>query len=218
MGNSLQFPLEISCKLRYTIEETKGGDHLDAIQQQRIDRLREKTGCSFDKAQEALSQGDGSLLHGLLYLEEKGHARIPPDHGFYSTKTQHSSFQHLSTGKELEASEEWKEFQVDSSTPPSLLTLCKEELLLNYLEVWYKKQMLGNIPVVCLFFLMPLSYGSVFPVLVAPMFVGVYYQFSRKESFLAEFNSVLRRISRSFYHFAQKIFLGKKHKRSPPQS
>lgn len=159
-----------------------------------IQRLQEKTGCSREKAKEALSQGDGSLLEGLLYLERRGHA-IPVVDGFYSSERQH-----LQRDISPYPSSSDKEY-----TPLSTLEVFKKELLENYLEVRYQHKRLGHIPVICFLFLMPLSYGSVLPVLVLPMFFGVYYRFSSAGSFLAEFNPVAGRMARTLTEITRKL-------------
>lgn len=161
----------------------------------RIARLREKTGCSRDKAKEALAQGDGSLLTAVLYLEEKSHVRPPVGGGFFSSKEE-QTFHDLSG------------FTGDGEEKPVtffyLLKMIFGELFLNFLEIWYKERFLLKIPVFLMILLMPVTYGSVFAFLIIPLFFGVQYRFSRQGSFLAEFNPVLQRLSTTLLDLSRK--------------
>lgn len=161
------------------------GVEKDSLTASRILRLREHTGCSVEKAKEALLQGEGSLLSAVLYLEEQGHIGTPKAQGFFSTK------EYKETNPPINGTEKKK--------GKTLLQGCREELIDNYLELWYKDHFLGHIPVVCVMMLMPITYGSVFPLLIAPLFFGVYYRFSSVDSFLGEFNPILKRMTRMLY-------------------
>lgn len=181
-----------------------------SIEPERLDRLQLKTGCSLEKVKEAMGQGDGSLLEGLLYLEGQGHVEIPENNGFFST--QHSG--------EEQSLDFKNSFPEEHKGLRFTLQLVKEELLENYVELWYKNTYLGHIPVVCFLLLMPLTYGTLFPMIVLPMFVGVHYRFSNETSFLAEFNSVIARLSRNLYEMSSKFkrkLTGNKKKRGTSQ-
>lgn len=160
----------------------------------RQERLLEKSACTLHQVEEALGQGDGSLLEGLLYLEQQGLVASPEGNGSFSTKSsgRTTAMTALPSGQ-----------TEDSWYGRGMWQVGKQELLENYLEFWYKKKYLARIPVVFLLFLMPLTYGTLFPGILIPMFFGVYYRFSSEKSFLAEFNSVLLRIARSFYEVGQ---------------
>lgn len=159
----------------------------------RILRLREHTGCSVEKAKEALIQGEGSLLSAVLYLEEQGHIDPPKVQGFFSTK------ECKETRPSIHGTEKEK------ARGKTLLQGCREELIDNYLELWYKDHFLGHIPVVCVMLLMPITYGSVFPLLIAPLFFGVYYRFSSVDSFLGEFNPIMKRMTRTLYRLKRRF-------------
>lgn len=168
----------------------------------RVQRLREKTGCSFEKVKEALSvteERDGSLLDALLYLENEGHAVIPENDGFYSTQGQ----EHRMVLSDLQ------EFSKEEDTPlkfRDVIHTIKEELFHNQLEVWVQDRCVGHMPVFFLLFLMPVTYGNIFPMICIPMFFGVSYRFSLSGSFLAEFNSIMFRVSKTLYDVGQKLF------------
>lgn len=166
------------------------------LEEVRITRLRDKTGCSYDKAEEALSQGDGSLIVALLYLEEKSQVRIPVGGGFYSTKEEENSFSHF------------PEFPQGEDTPVTFFSGAKLlfiELWENSLQIWYKERYLVKVPVLLLLLSFPFSYGSIFPLLAIPMFFGIHYRFSLQESFLAEFNPILLRMSASLFDISHKF-------------
>lgn len=169
-------------------------------EEHRITRLTETTGCSKEKAKEAMAQGDGSLLSAVLYLEDKGHVRVAEGEGFHSTKEIPPPPPHIPLSPTL------------NEEHSSFFRVCREELFQNYLELWYKDQFLGHIPVGCFMFLMPVTYGSVFPLLVVPMFLGVYYRFSHTGSFLAEFNPVMKRMTKTLYGLVRKLWKGKTSK------
>lgn len=174
----------------------------------RIQRLREKTGCSFEKVKEALlvsESRDGSLLEALFYLENEGHAVIPEQEGFYSTLGEKNPIQLPELSSE------------EVETPINLKTVArtiKEELFHNQFEVCRGDYCVGRMPVFFLLFLMPVTYGNIFPMISIPMFFGVYYRFSLGSSFLAEFNSIIFRVSKTLYELGQKVWRKNREKLS----
>lgn len=165
------------------------------MEEVRITRLREKTGCSQDKAREALAQGDGSLLAAILYLEEKSHVKAPVGGGFFSSKEEQTF---------LDFSELTRENEETPVTFFSMVKMMFAELFLNQFEIWYKERFLLKIPVFLMIILMPATYGGVFAVLIFPMFFGMQYRFSKQGSFLAEFNPVLQRMSTALFDLKRK--------------
>lgn len=165
-------------------------------QEQRVERLCQKTGCSPQQAEEALSQGKGSLLSAVLYLEETGSLPVAPG-GTFSTKDFSRS--------PPEPVEPW-ESELHSEERKTLFSWLKEELFFNQLGLWYKEQFLFGIPVIFLLLLFPLSYGSLFPLLLLPLLFGLHYQFSAEGSFLAEFNPIMKRVTRTVSHLRHRLW------------
>lgn len=168
--------------------------HGPSVAELRLARLAEKNNCDPSLLTEALAQG--SLLSAQLYLEEQGVARCPahPNQGFFST--QDSPF--ATTAKLQDKKQE-------SWTPSAFFRMVKQELFLNYLELWHKKRYLARIPVFFLLLLFPLSFGSLLLPLILPLFLGCAYRFSLEGSFLAEFNPVMTRIANSFADLGKKL-------------
>ena len=54
------------------------------IDLEKVEKLREKTGVSYEDAKEALEHSGGSLLDAIIYLEKQGKVNTPPGGGFYS--------------------------------------------------------------------------------------------------------------------------------------
>ncbi len=162
---------------------------------QDIARLQEKTSCNPQDCARALSQGEGSLLSALLLLEAEGQVEAPAQGGSFSTKDQ-------------DAFAEFPDFakpQEDLWTWPSFYQMLRQEVFDNHLCVWAGPRQLFRVPVLLIMILFPISYGTLLPLAVIPMFFGIEYRFSHHGSFLAEFNPILRRCRKALSIFGRNM-------------
>ncbi len=158
-------------------------------------RLCQKAQCTTPEAEQALAQSQGSLLSALLYLENQGKIPCPnhPNQGFFSSKD--LSLQPTTTqGGTMEK-------PVSGGIWKSL----HRELIANYFELWKEEEYLTRMPVLVLLFLFPLTLGSLLLVLVLPLLFGLHYRFSQEQSFLAEFNPIMKRVSLTLSELGMKI-------------
>lgn len=151
-----------------------------------IQRLVKKTGCDPLLCQEALVHSQGSLFSALLHLEQEGHTSPPkhPNGGCFSTK---ETWATLHPPPAVEEDVAWSE--------PSFQSSLKHEILENRFQIWKGRDVVFQMPVVCLVLLFPLTYGSLVLLLFLPLFFGIHYRFSSEGSFLSEFNPIVRRTS-----------------------
>ncbi|MFI3254322.1 MAG: hypothetical protein R3Y63_08320 [Eubacteriales bacterium] len=161
-----------------------------------LTRLQNKTSCSIEKAQEALRDSDGSLLSAVLYLEKTGETS-PPDHetkGFFSSKDVPKE---VISPAPVSIPETW--------TVSAFFRVMKQELFLNYFQMWHQDYHISSLPVFLLLLLFPLTFGSLFLLLLIPLFFNIHYRFSLEGSFLAEFNPIMRRVGKTFASLGKKI-------------
>lgn len=160
-----------------------------------LDRLVEKTGCTREQASRALTQGSGSLLDGLLFLENEGLYPPPPNAGFYSTQHRQEppNYGLLPSPEEVDNPWTWGRF----------LKHLFHELVFNRLEVWYQGAELFSLPILVPIALTLLTYVSLLPVMFVSLLFGVGYQFSMKDSFLGQYNLDIQRFGQKCHHYVR---------------
>jgi hypothetical protein len=72
------------------------------VELEQVEKLRERTGISYEEAKKALEEADGDLLEALIRLERKNLIKAPEADGYYSSKgeKQESSDQNQNTYKD----------------------------------------------------------------------------------------------------------------------
>lgn len=142
----------------------------------KVEKIREKTGVSYEDAKAALEAANGDVLDALVWLENEGKIK-KPEQQFYST------------GEKKEASEELKEavkaYEEDKSgtfsgTSKRFFAWCKKWLnksMENYFVVTRGDAELINVPVLALIILLVVAFWFMVILLIAGLFFGCRYSF-----------------------------------------
>jgi len=142
-----------------------------------VERLREKTGVSFELAKEALENSGGDLLDGIIYLESMGHIPPPPSGGYYS-------------GAEKAQEEQKSEPKAESACKTARDTLgqigraCLRLLQIgntNSIEVIKGGRYILSCPITVFVVLLILGFWVVVPLMVVGLFFGFRYRVVGKE-------------------------------------
>ena len=142
----------------------------------KVEKLREKTGVSYEDAKAALEATGGDVLDALVLLENQGKLKKPEQ-------------QYYSTGEKKEASEELKEavkaYEEDNSgsfknTSKRFFAWCKQWLnkgMENFFVVNRNGEELISIPVLALIILFIIAFWIMLIVLIGGLFLGCKYAF-----------------------------------------
>lgn len=142
----------------------------------KVEKIREKTGVSYEDAKAALEAANGDVLDALVLLENQGKIRKPEQ-------------QYYSTGEKKAASEELKEavkaYEEDKSgsftnTSKRFFSWCKKWLnkgLENFFVVNRNGEELISIPVLALILLFIIGFWLMVFLLIGGLFLGCRYAF-----------------------------------------
>ena len=142
----------------------------------KVEKIREKTGVSYEDAKAALEAANGDVLDALVWLENEGKLK-KPEQQFYST------------GEKKEASEELKEavkaYEEDKSGTFSNMmkrfwNWCRKWLVKsreNFFVVTRGDTELINVPVLVLLILLLIGFWVTVVLLIAGLFFGCRYSF-----------------------------------------
>lgn len=151
-----------------------------AITLEEVERLREKSGASYEACRDALERTDGDMLEALIYLERIGHSSTGRQGGSFNTKPKGSAVEDAKRaftepppgGKRREP--EWKDWAKDIwDTGVNLL----RHSTANQLEVWRKGKLMTSVPVLILILLVILAFWITVPLILLGLFLGCRYRF-----------------------------------------
>lgn len=144
-------------------------------QLEKVEKIREKTGVTYEEAKAALEAADWDILDALVYLENQGKVK-QPEVSVYSTKGEDGS------EKFKEATEDYQK-----STEESFGVQVKKFLIWcgkmikkgceNFFVVTKKEEEILTMPVLVLILLLLLIFWLVVPALIVGLFCGFRYHF-----------------------------------------
>lgn len=147
-----------------------------------VERLRGKSGASYEACRDALERTDGNLLDALIYLERNGQSCSVGQGGSFSTKPKGSAVEDAQRAftqpppgsKRGRTEPEWKDWARDIwDTAVNLL----RHSTANQLEVWRNDKMMTSIPVLILILLVILVFWVTVPLIMVGLFMGCRYRF-----------------------------------------
>lgn len=145
-------------------------------QLEKVEKIREKTGVTYEEAKTALEAAGGDVLDALVYLEGKGKIR-EPEVSVYSS------------GAKEDSSEEFKQAaqKYDDSTRETFGDQVKKFMKLcgrliqkgceNFFIVEKKQEEILTMPVIVLVLLLVFAFWIVLPLMVVGLFCGFRYHF-----------------------------------------
>ena len=161
---------------------------------EKVEKVREKTGVSYEVAKEALEACEYDMLEALVYLEKQG--KIPqPSHSTWSTEQgQHSEAFHQT--QETYARDCQKKSSGD--TWRKFTAWCKKMLkasLEKHFEVIRENRQVLSVPVLILMIGFVCAFWVTLPLLIIGMFMGCRYQFSGFEKTSIDLNEMCEKAS-----------------------
>lgn len=145
-------------------------------QLEKVEKIREKTGVTYEEARAALEAADGDVLDALVYLEGQGKIK-EPEVAVYSTKA------------EQEPSEEFKEAAktYEASTKETFGDQVKKFLKWcgrmikkgceNFFIVTKNGEEMMTMPVLVIVLLVVFAFWLTIPIMIVGLFCGFRYQF-----------------------------------------
>ena len=142
---------------------------------EKVEKIREKAGVTYEEARAALEAANGDILDALIQLENQGKIK-KPDVQYYSTERQDS-------GKEFsqvkQAYEQQKKEENDSAFK-KFLRWCQKIIKKsceNFFTVEKEGKKAFTVPVLVLVLLLLFAFWITIPLLIIGLFFGCKYSF-----------------------------------------
>lgn len=173
-----------------------------AITLEQVEKLREKTGASYEACKNALERSDGDMLDAVIYLEKLGEARAAGKGSSFTTEPVESAAEAVKRaltlptdtkkGKGKEKDADWKDWARDVGEMG--VNLLRHSTV-NQLEVWRHERMMTSIPILILALLIILAFWITIPLIIIGLFVGCRYRFVGPDLGKESINDVMDNVS-----------------------
>ena len=163
---------------------------------EKVEKLVQKTGCSYEDAKLALELTDGDMLEAVIYLERNGHAA--PQGEAYSTRYE-SQPQYVPITTARKNREQRQEgWEAGSSKFKDFCRKAWHVLSTNYLVIKRKGELMARLPFWVGLLILLGSMSLVMVLVVVSLFFGFTYSFEgEKRDKMEEANKVLDKIQRA---------------------
>lgn len=175
-------------------------------QLEKVEKLREKTGVTYEEAKKALEESNWDMLDAIVYLESQGKIR-GPEMSSYSTKQGNSTeFERASQSYEDSSSR-----MTFGQMADKFLKWCGKIIKKgceNFFEVRKDGREIINAPVIVLVILLVVAFWVTVPLLIIGMFCGFKYSFRGDMTKTVDINSVCDKAAETCENI-KKDFTGK---------
>ena len=142
---------------------------------EKVEKIREKTGVSYEEAKNALEASGGDILDAIVLLENQGKIS-KPEVQVYTTGRQDSSEEFKEAAEECKKNSEKKH----NSVIKSFFAWCSKMIKKgceNFFIISKDGEHMGTIPVLALVLLLICAFWVVVPLLIVGLFFGFRYSF-----------------------------------------
>ena len=191
-----------------------------AVTMEQVERLREKSGATYEACRDALERTDGNLLDAIILLERTGRSRTagatfttkPGEKAAEAARLVLSPDSGQSGGKKRS---DWRDGAAEVwEAGKNLLRHAVE----NQFEVWRRGEMMTSMPVLILALLIILAFWISMPLLIVGLFLGCRYRFAGPDLGRDDVNGVMDNVSDTVDGMVREMhreFTGEK-KKTPP--
>lgn len=174
-----------------------------AISLEEVEKLREKTGASYEVCKDALERSGGDMLDAVIYLEKIGQSKGRGTAYTYTTRPTGTAAEDVRraftqpTGgpkgkKSKEPEFDWKQWLREVGEMG--LNLLRHSTV-NQLEVWRHDRLMTSVPVLILALLIVLAFWISIPLLIVGLFMGCRYRFVGPDLGKEKINDVMDNVS-----------------------
>ncbi|MCQ4863112.1 P83/100 family protein [Pseudoflavonifractor phocaeensis] len=176
-----------------------------AVTLEQVEKLREKSGASYEACKDALDRTGGDLLEAMIFLERTGRSRTAPRGGTFTTErgggVDEAAKLVLETqskaGKKGKKSGgvhdgDWREWLRELWAAG--LNLLRHSTV-NQFEVWRHDRLMTSIPILILILLVVVAFWISVPLLIIGLFAGCRYRFVGPDLGKESINDVMDNVS-----------------------
>lgn len=173
--------------------------------------LIEKTNISYDEAKEALENTEWDILESIVYLEKIGRINGSGNGEFYTNKyykAYETNTSILNLNKDEENQEEFKNSKDNQNDGNKFFEwICNIIDIGNntWIEFSKSKNELFKIPITVLVVLTFFMFGTIIPLIVITLFLGVEIKVSSQKLNVEEINKFLEKISDEIRNIKERV-------------
>lgn len=169
-----------------------------AVTMEQVERLREKSGATYEACRDALERTDGNLLDAIILLEREGHS--PTAGATFTTKPGQRAAEAARLVLSPESGRsgggkrrsDWRDGAAEVWEAGKNLL---RHAVVNQFEVWRRGEMMTSMPVLILALLIVLAFWISMPLLVIGLFLGCRYRFAGPDLGRDDVNGVMENMS-----------------------
>ena len=151
-----------------------------AVTMEQVERLREKSGATYEACRDALERTGGNLLDAIILLEREGHSRTAG--ATFTTRPGEKAAEAARLVLSPESGRDGGKRRSDWRDGAAEVWEAGKNLLrhatVNQFEVWRGGERMTSLPVLILILLVVLAYWISLPLLVIGLLFGCRYRFS----------------------------------------
>lgn len=192
-----------------------------AVTMEQVERLREKSGATYEACRDALERTDGNLLDAVILLERAGYSRTAG--ATFTTKPGEKAAEAARMVLSPESGQRGGKKRSDWRDGAAEVWEAGKNLLRhaveNQFEVWHRGEMMTSMPVLILALLIILVFWISMPLLIIGLFLGCRYRFAGPDLGKESVNSVMDSMSDTvdgMVREAHREFTGGKKEKKPP--
>ena len=200
-----------------------------AVTMEQVERLREKSGATYEACRDALERTGGNLLDAIILLEREGHSRTAgatfttrPGEKAAEAARLVLSPENGQSGRGKKRSD-WRDGAAEVWEAGKNLL---RHATVNQFEVWRRGEMMTSMPVLILALLIILVFWISMPLLIIGLFLGCRYRFAGPDLGKESVNSVMDSMSDTVDSMSDTVdgmvrevhreFTGEKKEKKPP--
>lgn len=168
-----------------------------AVTMEQVERLREKSGATYEECRDALERTDGNLLDAIILLERAGHSRTAG--ATFTTKPGEKAAEAARLVLSPESGQQGGKKRSDWRDGAAEVWEAGKNLLRhaveNQFEVWRRGEMMTSMPVLILAMLIIMVFWISVPLLIIGLFLGCRYRFAGPDLGRDDVNGVMDNVS-----------------------
>jgi hypothetical protein len=158
---------------------------------EQVEKLREKTGVSFEEAKAALEASGDDLLDAIIYLERQGKVNAPQGGGYYSSQNTQGDQSYGGGNGYYNAPNSGPTFKESMGRFGRFCASIFNIGNTNYLEAEKNGTIMFTVPVTVLVILLIFFFWVIVPLFVVSLFFGFHYRFRGAEIGTEQVNKVM---------------------------
>lgn len=172
-----------------------GGKFVDKLKL--VEKLREKTGITYEDAKRVLEINNWDILDAILYLEKQGMVKSPSISIFYTNEYK-ESYEEENTKSNFEEVKKDSNYKSNNTFEGIFEVICKAIDTCNniFIEIKGKNNFFLKFPLTVVIILLIFGFWLLIPLVVIALFLDIEFSVESKNINTDKINDILSKISK----------------------